>query len=131
MTMGTATVASTKVRGTAGSVRSQPPTARSRAVSGWPCSANFFQGRAVEGRWGSGGDVLGDEVAVECDRECGAFAGGGDDLGAGVDGVACGPDAGDRRSSGGVRSDPAVLVGRAAEGDEQLRVGPEARPDEH
>src|SRR4051794_7066933 len=69
MTMGTATVASTKVRGTAGSVRSQPPTARSRAVSGWPWSADFFQGRAVEGRWGSGGDVLGDEVAVECDRE--------------------------------------------------------------
>ena len=44
--------------------------------------------------------VLVDEVVVDGDGGGGAFAGGGDDLGAGVDGVAGGPDAGDAGASG-------------------------------
>ncbi len=51
-------------------------------------------------------DVLVDEVVVDGDRGGGAFAGGGDDLGAGVGGVAGGPDAGDAGAAGGVDARP-------------------------
>ena len=86
------------------------------------------------GRAGSGDgdrDVLLDEVGVDGDGGGGALAGGGDDLGARVDGVAGGPDAGHAGAPGGVDGDPAVVVGRAAQGGEQAVVGDEPGPDEH
>ena len=41
-------------------------------------------------------NVFVDEVVIDGDGGCGAFAGGGDDLGARVDCIPGGPEAGDR-----------------------------------
>ena len=71
-------------------------------------------------------DVVVDEVGVEGDGGRGAGAGGGDDLGAGVDDVAGGPDSRDAGAAGGVGGDPAVVVDVAAEADEQAVVRDEA-----
>src|SRR4051794_39211747 len=133
MTIGTAMVVRTKVRTTGVSVANQSPRARLRTVrvgktasqiitaswclDGGPALGVFMlfslirsvrsgQEAVVEVTDG-GRDVVLHEVGVERDGGCGAGAGGGDDLRAGVDDVAGGPDAGDAGAAGGGGGHPA------------------------
>jgi hypothetical protein len=76
-------------------------------------------------------DVLADQVGVEGDRRGGSLAGGGDDLGARVGGVAGHPHAGDAGAPHRVVDHPAVLVHRAAQPGEEVGVGDEAWAHEH
>src|SRR4051794_13497199 len=89
----------------------------------------LFSPSGVEGVDGVTDVVLG-EIGVQGDGGRGAGAGGGDDLGARVDDVACGPHARDGGAAGGVRGDPAVVVDLAAQVDEEPAVRYEARRDE-
>src|SRR5690242_20439264 len=102
MTIGTATVASTKVGSSGGSVFSQSPSARLSTVrvgktasqiisASWVVSDHGAGGEGVHG----GADVLIDEVAVDSDGGRGTLAGGGDDLGARNGDIAGDPDAAD------------------------------------
>ena len=70
--------------------------------------------------------VLVDEVGVEGDGRSGPGAGGGDQLGAGVDDVAGGPHAGHGGVPGAVDGHPALRIGGAAQIDEQGVVRDEA-----
>src|SRR5690242_2237392 len=108
MTIGTATVATTKVLSTTGASRSRLPSVRFRTMSvgttasqimkaswcfvgGGTCGRDMCAPSGGEGRAEGGGDVVGDEVVVDGDGGGGALAGGGDDLRARVDGVAGDP----------------------------------------
>ena len=97
-----------------GWVRAAPDGRRRGARPGWG-RVDGSEGESEPEAGDRDGEVLVDEVVVDGDGGCRALAGGGDDLGAWVDGVAGGPDAGDAGAPGGVDGDPAVVVGGAAE----------------
>src|SRR6476646_8372576 len=71
-----------------------------------------------------------DQVGVDGDVGRGTGAGGGDDLGAGVDDVPGSPDSGNTGAPGGVDGDPAVGVDIAAKADQQGAVRDEVGWDE-
>lgn len=63
------------------------------------------------------------EVGVDCDGGGGSLAGGGDDLGSGVDGVAGSPDTRDAGAAGAVDDGEAGVVEVATEaGEKVIRV---------
>src|SRR3954471_23329105 len=77
-------------------------------------------------------DVLLDEIRVECDRCCGAFACGGDDLRARVGDVPGDPHTANGRLPARVLDRPAVGLEVAAEPDEEAAVRDEAwRHEDH
>jgi hypothetical protein len=76
-------------------------------------------------------EVLIDQICIERDR-CGrSFPGRADDLGAGISGVACHPDAGNAGVPHRIVNHPAVRIHRTAQPGEQISIRDEAWANKH